>query len=38
MVQQCLLLQKTILYFSLDSLVVTEQCNNGTSKNIKFIE
>ena len=28
--------QKTVLNFSLDSLIVTEQYNNGTSKNIKF--
>ena len=30
--------QKTIPSFSLDSLIVTEQDNNGTSKNIKLIE
>ena len=30
--------QNTILNFSLDSLIVTEQYNNGTSKNIKFIQ
>ena len=30
--------QKTILNFSLDSLIVTEQYNYGTSKNIKFID
>ena len=30
--------QKAILNFSLDSLIFTEQYNNGTSKNIKFIE
>ena len=42
MVQQFFLLlkssKKTILSFSLDSLIVTEQDNNGTSKNIKLIE
>ena len=30
--------QKTFPSFSLDSLIVTEQDNNGTSKNIKLIE
>ena len=30
--------QKTILNFSLDSLIVTEYYDNGTSRNIKFIE
>ena len=30
--------KKTILIFSLDSLVVTEYCNIITSKNIKFFE
>ena len=42
MVRQCLFFaekqHKTILKFSLDSLIVTEQFNNGTSKNTKFIE
>ena len=30
--------QKTVLNISLDSLIVTEQYNDGTSKNIKFVE
>ena len=30
--------QEAILNISLDSLIVTEYYNNGTSKNIKFIE
>ena len=30
--------QKIILNFSLDSLIVTESYNNGTSKNIKLFE
>ena len=30
--------KKTILNFSLGSLIVTEQYNNGTSKIVKFIE
>ena len=30
--------QKTILNFSLDLLIVTEQYSKGTLKNIKFIK
>ena len=30
--------QKTVLNISLDSLIVTEQYNDGTSKHIKFVE
>ena len=30
--------QKTVLTFSLGSLIVTEYYKNGISKNIKFIE
>ena len=30
--------QKKVLNFSIDSLIVTKNINNGTSKNIKFIE
>ena len=30
--------QKTVLNISLDSLIVTEQYNDGISKNIKFVE
>ena len=29
---------KTILNFPLDSLIVTEQYNNGTSKSFKFVD
>ena len=39
--QQCFFIvekqQKRILTFSLDSLIVTEQYHNGTSKNIKLL-
>ena len=30
--------QKTVLNFSLDSLIITENLNNGTSQNIELIK